>query len=168
MKIEILNNKIHNRENFACSERVLDVYLKKQASQGLKRNLETCATLVNDKNEVKGYYTLSSSAVDKDSLPFEIACKFPASYNELPYVLLGRLAVDITVKGKGFGEILLMDALVKCAQVSSKMGILGVVVDPINDNAIKFYKKYGFVLLPTSGKMVLSIKTINTFIFPLK
>ncbi|KUF40755.1 GNAT family N-acetyltransferase [Myroides marinus] len=165
MKIEILNSKIHNREKFACDEDLLDRYLKKQASQDVKRNLATCTVLVDDENEVKGYYTLSSGSIDKDTLPPDITNKFPASYSELPYALLGRLAVDNTTKGLGFGEILLMDALVKCSQISAQMGILGVVVDPINDKAVKFYKKYGFVLLPTSGKMILSIKTINKLVF---
>lgn len=38
---------------------------------------------------------------------------------------------------------------------------MAVVVEPINENAIKFYSKYGFMLLPDSGKMFLSMKAIS-------
>ncbi|MFV0553590.1 MAG: hypothetical protein ACK5LR_02690 [Mangrovibacterium sp.] len=37
---------------------------------------------------------------------------------------------------------------------------MAVVVDPINDLAVDFYKKYGFEQLPTSGKMFISMKII--------
>ena len=37
---------------------------------------------------------------------------------------------------------------------------MAVVVDPINKNAVDFYAKYGFILLPDSGKMFISMKTI--------
>ena len=37
---------------------------------------------------------------------------------------------------------------------------MAVIVDPIDQEAIRFYKKYGFILLPDSGKMFLLMKTI--------
>jgi len=39
---------------------------------------------------------------------------------------------------------------------------MAVIVDPIDESAIKFYEKYGFTLLPDSGKMFLSMKTVET------
>jgi hypothetical protein len=36
-----------------------------------------------------------------------------------------------------------------------------VIVDPIDDNATQFYKKFGFVLLPDSGKMFIPMLTIG-------
>ena len=164
MKIEILISKKHNRDAFSCGQELLDRYLKKQASQDSKRNLASCTVLIDEQNIVKGYYTLSSSSVSKAILPSEISNKFPPTYSDLPYVLLGRLAIDITLKGQGFGEIMLIDALMKCMIISEQMGILGVVVDPIDQDAVNFYEKYGFILLPTSGKMIISIQTIRNLI----
>ncbi|WP_407517570.1 GNAT family N-acetyltransferase [Elizabethkingia anophelis] len=160
MKIEILSSE-HNKKDFSCGEDLLDRYLKQQANQDIKKGLATCTVIIDNNNKVVGYYTLSSSSVEKDSLPEDLSKKFPPSYSSLPCVLLGRLAVDEDHKGKRLGELLLMDALTKCLSTSREIGILCVVVDPLNDKAIAFYKKYGFIELPTSGKMMISIKTIE-------
>jgi len=36
-----------------------------------------------------------------------------------------------------------------------------VIVDPFDDNAVRLYQKYGFILLPDSGKMFLPMATIS-------
>ncbi|MEP6796100.1 MAG: hypothetical protein ABJB16_17355 [Saprospiraceae bacterium] len=38
---------------------------------------------------------------------------------------------------------------------------MAVIVDPIDDEAIKFYKKFGFTHLPDSGRMFMTIKKIE-------
>lgn len=37
---------------------------------------------------------------------------------------------------------------------------MAIIVDPIDEDAAKFYKKYGFILLPDSGKMFISMDTV--------
>ena len=81
----------------------------------------------------------------------------------MPTILLGRLAIDKNEKGKGFGEILLMHALEKCVNISESLGVLAVIVDPIDEKAISFYTKYGFILIPSNNKMFIPIKTIQDF-----
>ena len=76
---------------------------------------------------------------------------------------MGRLAIDKNEKGKGFGGILLMDALKKCVDISESLGVLAVIVDPFDEKAISFYKKYGFILVPSNNKMFIPIKTIQDF-----
>lgn len=164
MKIQILDSKLHNRENFSCGHELLDNYLKRQASQDVKRGLASCTVLVTTTNIVVGYYTLSSGSVPRDTFPEDLVKKFPPSYTDLPYILIGRLANDEAERGKGYGAILLLDALHTCLRVSEQIGALGVVVDPIDELAERFYKKYGFVNLPDSGKMILSIQTIRQLV----
>ncbi|MCD4737241.1 MAG: GNAT family N-acetyltransferase, partial [Bacteroidales bacterium] len=79
----------------------------------------------------------------------------------LPTILLGRLAIDKSFQGKGYGEVLLVNALNRCIKTSENLGALAVVVDPIDENAINFYIKYGFIMLPGSQKMFITIKTIE-------
>ena len=41
------------------------------------------------------------------------------------------------------------------------MGSFAVVVDPIDETAKNFYAKYDFIQLPDSGKMLMSMRTLN-------
>lgn len=152
----------HNRSNFNCGYDLLDNYLKKQASQDVKRNLSICFVLSDESSIVKGYYTLSNASIKRDLLPNAITKRLPRNYKELPVTLLGRLAIDTSTKGNGFGELMLVDALKRAFDVSQDtIGSIAVIVDPIDDKAKGFYLKYGFIDLPDCGKMFLPMKTIG-------
>lgn len=161
LTIEKLENSIHIKEEFSCGYDLLDNYLKRQANQDIKRKLSSCSVLVDKQNIVKGYFTLSANSIRRQELPDELIKKLPPSYSDLPVILLGRIAIDKSIQGNGFGEILLFDALKKCLDLSNQLGILAVVVDPIDSKAVSFCKSYGFIELPTSDKMFLSMKTIE-------
>ena len=154
----------HNRKEFNCGKRLLDNYIHFQAKQDVKKRLSACFVLIDKEKKVKGYYTLSNAGISRDTIPVELSKKFPGSYKDLPATLLGRLAVDVSVLGKGFGVLLLMDALKKSYEVSKReIGSMAVIVDPIDEQAIQFYQKFGFILLD-SVKMFLSMKTISDLI----
>lgn len=156
---ELLSSE-HIKEHFDCGQQLLSQYLHKQAKQDVKRQLTACFVILNDRNEVKGYYTLSNAGIERPLLPAEISKKLPPSYESLPVTLLGRLARDIIYHGERLGELLLLDALKRCYDASLNIGSMAVVVDPIDEAARNFYLKYGFIDLPDSGKMFLSMKTI--------
>lgn len=160
LRIEVLEKK-HEKSSFDCGYSLLDDYIKKQARQDVNRDLSACFVLVNEKNEVKGYYTLSAYSIRREDFPEALQKKMPPSYTNLPTTLLGRLAIDSSIKGQGYGEILLMDALNKTFRTIEIVGSLAVVVDPIDEKAQNFYNRYGFILLPSSGKMFLPMKTIK-------
>lgn len=163
MEISILD-KTHNRKNFECEEKSLTDYIQKQVSQDIKKKLAICFVALDVENNVKGYYTLSSQSLGRELIPEKYLKKVPENYNA-PVILLGRLARDQTEKGKGLVEHLLLDALFRAFTISEKsIGAMAVVVDPINDYAVKFYEKYGFEQLPDSGKMFLSMNTVKQII----
>lgn len=143
----------HKKARFSCGKPLLDNYLHTQAKQDVRRKLSACFILPDEGNNVKGYYTLSSAVIQRELLPEEIRGKLPPSYIDLPTTLLGRLAVDEKYRGQGNGELLLMDALQRSLDVSTQVGSMAVIVDPIDEDAVTFYKKFGFISLPDSGKM---------------
>jgi predicted GNAT family N-acyltransferase len=99
--------------------------------------------------------------IDHDCVPDDIKKKMP-SYDTLPVILLGRLAVSKNKQRQGIGEKLLLDALKKSFDVSKTMvGSIAVVVDPIDMQARSFYAQYGFILLPDRGRMFLPMNTIK-------
>ncbi len=156
-------NASHNRNDFSCGKAMIDIYFKTQANQDIKRKLSTCFVLVDKElNLIKGYYTLSNSSIPLALVPDEVKKKLPKSYKNIPTTLLGRLAVNLKHQGKGVGKILLIDALKKSYELSKMIGSFAVIVDPLDEEAKSFYLKYGFIKLPDSGKMFLTIKTIET------
>jgi len=159
--LTILLNSAHKKSDFDCGKEMLNSYLQRQASQDMQRHLSVCFVIVDNAHLVKGYYTLSNASIDRDLIPDDVKNKLPKSYTNLPVTLLGRLARDKKYKGEGIGEILLLDALKRCCDTSATVGSMAVVVDPIDDEAKNFYLKYGFILLPDSHKMFLTMKTIG-------
>ncbi len=151
----------HKKTAFKCGISLLDNYLHKQAKQDVKRKLAACFVLINEGKEIIGYYTLSNLSVVQQNIPEVYAKKYPSSYTKLPVTLLGRLAVDERYKGKGMGQYLLIDALLRSFAASASIGSIAVVTDPINESARSFYTKFGFISLINSNRMFLPMKTIE-------
>jgi ribosomal protein S18 acetylase RimI-like enzyme len=163
LNISILD-KIHNRKGFECEEKSLTDYIQKQVSQDVKKRLAICFVAVDNEDNVVGYYTLASESLGRELIPAKYLKKVPKNYNA-PVILLGRLARDLNQKGTGLGEHLLLDALFRAFTLSEEsIGAMAVVVDPINEYAVKFYEKYGFERLPDSEKMFLPMNTIKQIV----
>lgn len=158
--IELLDKK-HNREDFDCGKELLNNYLKTQAGQDIKRKLSACFVLSENGASIQGYYTLSNNSIPLNSFPEHIQKKLPKTYNSIPTTLLGRLAIDKKYQGKGIGKILLIDALKRSYETSQNIGSFAIVVDPIDEEAENFYKKYDFITLPDSKKMFIATKTLQ-------
>lgn len=154
----VVLNSLHRKNLFECEESSLEIYLKKQASQDVKRQVAACFVLEGDDNTIKGYYTLSADSVDRTLIPEKLQKKLP--YKNLPVTLLGRLARHSNYKGQGIGELLLADALKRAYQASSSIGACAVVTDPISEKARAFYESFGFISLE-SGRMFIPMDTIK-------
>jgi predicted GNAT family N-acyltransferase len=98
-----------------------------------------------DTREIAGYHTLAASAVPAHDLPQDRVSKLKLSrYPSWSAVLIARLARRISARGQGLGELLLIDALQRAVLTTSSAGAAFIIVDAIDDNAIRFYQKYGF------------------------
>jgi hypothetical protein len=163
VKIQLLE-KNHNRKNFTCEEDSLTDYIRKQVSQDIRKRLATCFVAIDKEQNVIGYYTLTSESLGRELIPDKYIKQVPENYNA-PVILLGRLARDISKKGTGLGEYLLLDALFRSYDLSGKsIGAMAVVVDPINKKIVDFYKRYDFEQLPDSEKMFIPMKVIGQLI----
>ena len=158
---ELLNSE-DKKSEFTCGKEMLDTYIHKQANQDIKRKLSACFVINEiEKNQIKGYYTLSNNSIPLDLVPSQIRKKLPKSYEYIPTTLLGRLAIDIKFQGQGIGKLIFIDALKRCYEISKTIGSFAVIADPIDQGAEDFYAKYGFIKLPKCGRMFLPMKTVN-------
>ena len=106
-----------------------------------------------------GFYTLSAISVDIGAWPEDVAKTLPR-YPVVPATLLGRLAIDRQLQGRGAGEHLLMDALHRSWQASRQVASVAVVVDAKDSQAVGFYTRYEFISfddLPTRLFLPMSV-----------
>lgn len=154
--------KKHNCAEFDCGNNELNQYLRKYAKQNDKKGIGKTYIAVKPSTakSIGGYYTISTSLIEFESLPEDIARKLP-SY-PIPAILIGRLAVDLNFQGVGLGEELLVNALNRIVQISEEVGVYAVRVDALNERAKQFYLKYEF--LPFEDRplsLFLPLKTIR-------
>jgi len=136
-------NKQHDRAIFSCGTLELDRYLKRQASQDVRRRITRvfiCKT--KNSNAVIGFYTLSAISLDLSSLPKHLAHKLP--HHPVPAALIGRLAVDQLTQGQGIGRMLLTDAYKRTISASEQIAVYALTVDAMDQNALQFYEAFGF------------------------
>ena len=159
-RIEVLG-KTHDRTAFDCGSLALDRYLRQQAGQDAEKNVAAPFVLtVPPALRVLGYYTLSASFVNANELPDSLAKKLPR-YPQLPVTLLGRLAVDESMKGRGIGQFLLMDALHRSLEAAANIAAMAVVVDAKDDAAEAFYRHFSFLPLhERPRRLFLPMKTV--------
>ncbi len=141
----------HNRNAFCCGIESLDAYLRRQATQDVKRRISRVfiARYPEDPARIVGYYTLSSLSIDLPALPDQAAKKLPR--HPIPAALTGWLAVDASARSKGIGKMLLSNTIRRTLAVSDDIAIYALVVDAINKDAESFYLRYGFSRLAYSS-----------------
>ena len=143
-------NSNFNRDNFDCGVPELNDYLKKYARQNQKKGIaKTFVAIPNDGSTiVAGYYSISMSEIQRESLPENYQRRLPRY--PVPAMRIGKLAVDKSFQGRGLGEKMLVDALKRAVRFSEDIGIFAVKVDALNEQAKKFYLQYGFMSLQNS------------------
>lgn len=162
LKVELLNTKIHYRDYFDCGVESLNRYLKKTASQDLKRKVATVFVLVDEpENKVIAYYTLSAFTIEVEELDLSLSKKLPR-YPLLPATMLGRLAVSLEYHRQNLGRLMLIDALKRAYKNTEQVASVAVVVEAIDEKAARFYQKYGFIsFVSNPSRLYLPMKIIS-------
>ena len=144
LRIEKLQ-RTHPLESFDCGREALNRFLIRYALQNQQAGASRTYVAMAD-NELAGYYTLVVGQVEyahAERLKKGLA-RFP-----IPVMLLARLAIATSWKGKGFGSGLLKDAMLRTLQAADIAGIRAFVVHAKGDDAKAFYERFGFVASPT-------------------
>jgi predicted GNAT family N-acyltransferase len=131
----------HDRDSFDCGVEELNAYLQRYSGQHERKGMGRTYVAVDTADEsrrILGYYTISSSSVGFDEVPENLP------HHPIPVALIGRLGVDISARGRGLGETLLVHALRSALRASEIVGLYAVVVDAFDQHAKNFYLKYGF------------------------
>jgi GNAT superfamily N-acetyltransferase len=152
----------HVKADFHCGVDALDRYFQERALHEFKKHIAATLVLIDRATRaVIGFYTLSSLGIDAGDLPPKLAKRIPR-YPRLPATLLGRMAVDESFRGRGFGGVLLIDALRRAFESRRTVASIAVVVDAKGDQARDFYLHYGFLPFPGhSHRLFIMMETIE-------
>ena len=135
----------HDTSNFVCRHDSLNAWLSKRAlansASGASRTYVVCAADL----QVIGYYALAAGSIAAASVPGRLRRNMP---DPLPVIVLGRLAVHTDWAGGGIGSGLLKDAVLRAVQASTLIGVRALLCHAIDDEAMGFYLKHGFVSSP--------------------
>jgi predicted N-acetyltransferase YhbS len=141
MRVERLN-EAHDLSGFACGVKPLDDWLRLHALENQRRDLSRSFVLIDDADVVIGYYALTMGGVVKDELPRRLGRGLPGY--QIGMVLLARLAVDARRQGEGLGRDLMIDAIAHAAAAGQHAAARLIAVDPIDESARRFYRRFGF------------------------
>jgi GNAT superfamily N-acetyltransferase len=139
----------------------LDQWLRERAllSEGLSaRTYVVCMT--DEPDRVVGYFSISTALEQRNAIP---SAKLRRGMPEqVPLLLIGRLAVDAGWRGRGLGSALLVDALRRCLAASKIAGARAVIAHAIDESAVDFYQRHGFVRSALGERvMLMPIETIR-------
>lgn len=129
----------HDLAAFDCEVPALNHYLKNFALQN-QRSQAARTYVATRGNWVVGFYTLAAASARREETSTRVAKGLAAH----PVILLARLAVDRTEKGRGIGAGLLKDALVRVLQAADIVGCRAVMVQAKDEDARAFYQRFGF------------------------
>lgn len=133
----------HDRSSFCCGNERIDRYFRETVSQDVKRDYVKCFVAIEvATNRLAGFYTLSANSIPLTDIPDELKKKMPR-YPTVPVGLLGWLGRHVDCKGRGLGEALLFDAVKRVAN-NQTIGLHAIIVDAIDEAAMRFYRGYGF------------------------
>lgn len=136
----VLLDTSHTLTDFNSGTQSLDEWLRRRAlanqASGATRTFVVC-----EHGQVIGYYALASGAVAVTTATGRFRRNMP---EPIPVVLLGRLAVDQRFQGKGLGRALFRDAALRVLAAADTIGIRGILVHAISEEARTFYVALGF------------------------
>lgn len=130
----------HRIGDFTSGVASLDDWLKRRAYKN--QTTDASRTFVAcEAAKVVGYYALASGGVEIAAAPGRFRRNMP---EPIPVVVLGRLAVSQSHAGQGLGRALFRDSARRVLHAADSIGIRGILVHAISEEARAFYRAVGF------------------------
>ena len=142
----------HRLEGFDCGNPSLNDWLLRHARQAQSSG-SARTFVVTDDGRVAGYFSLTVGQVDTLEAPERLR-KGMGLY-PIPVVILARLAVDERDRGRGLGVGMLKDAIRRTFVVAEQAGIRALLTQPIDEDASRFYRRFGFEASPLREQQLL-------------
>ncbi len=153
----------HRLEGFDCAKPALNDWLLRHARQA-QGSGSAKTFVVAEGDRVAGYFSLTVGQIDTLDAPERIRQgmgRYP-----VPVVVLARLAVSSQDQGRGIGFGMLQDAIRRTMVIAEQAGIRAMLTHPLDDEAERFYTRFGFVASPLRDKqLLLLLKDAKRWVF---
>jgi GNAT superfamily N-acetyltransferase len=136
----------HVLDGFESGEDSLDHWLRQRALPNQVTGFSR-TYVAAEHGHVVGYHAVSSFAIWRADATGRARRQSPP---QIPAVLLGRLAVDRRVQGRGLGAALLRHAMEVTIAAADAVGVRLLVVNAIDEQAASFYRRFGLEPSPTN------------------
>lgn len=143
----------HRLEGFDCGKPALNDWLLRHARQAQGSGSAKTFVVADDEDCVAGYFSLTVGQVDTLEAPERIR-KGMGQY-PVPVVILARLAVSREHQGFGIGVGMLQDAIRRTLVIAEQAGIRAMLTHPIDEEAARFYTRFGFIASPLREQQLL-------------
>lgn len=165
ISFQLLDKTIHDRNRFGCGRKELDTFLKSQANAAIPLGKSRTFVVIDKQqpSEILGYYALVYDRISLVHIPKKKRRGFA---EDIPVILLARLAVDIHFQGQGLSRLMVADVLKKACLAHEVAGGAGIVVKAKNLELSWYYHKtFGFIPSKHDPTILfLPIQTVlNTF-----
>ncbi len=158
-------SKAHELGRFDCGKEPLNKWLERFARTNVQNDSARVYVAHRRDNVVCGYHAITVGAISREDAPERIAKGLAA--HPVGVAVLARLAVDLSQQGKGLGVTLLQDALRRIEAAADEIGIRAVSVQAIDEQARRFYLKFGFSPGPIDDmRLMLLMKDLRAFLRP--
>lgn len=163
-----LDKSQQSTRDFDCGKEPINNYLKQFAHRNMALNLSRTFVLPyslpsdTKKSRIAAFYTLANLSISREEIPPDNHLpRYP-----VPVILIAQLGVDKKFQGSGIGKKSLITALRQAWSIAVKpQGIpsYAVVLDVLDENAMKFYGSFDFFTpLPgKSNRLFVSIKSLE-------
>lgn len=139
----------HDLSEFNCGNEELNAWLLRHAPASHNADLaRTYLALAGP--TIAGYVSLTSGSVRPEDAPKRLARGMPRY--PIGTILIARLAVDIAYQGRYLGSRLSAEALRRAVAASDAAAARVVVLDAIDDEAVGFYRRWGFIDAPDNPR----------------
>lgn len=138
----ILLEATHNTANFDCGKPALNIWLERQAwSNQAMGTSRTWVVIEVETQTIVAFYAAATASVTRSEATGKLARHQP---QQIPAILLGRMAVDRKHQHHGLGAALLKHCITMAVEVSERVGVRLLLVHAKDAEAKSFYEHYEF------------------------
>lgn len=144
----------HDTARFTCGQPPLDRFIREFALENQKSG-KSRTYVVARGGRVVAYYSLAPGGIAPELCTTRVAAGQDSQ--PVPVILIGRLAVDVSVQGRRIGSHMVLDALRRCVAGAEVIGGRAVLVHALDGPARAFWPRNDFESASADGKRMMML-----------